>query len=111
MRRVLRIPDASTPAGTQAAYRAFQQSMAVSATRCILTYIVLPIVVPLIGFGAGVAPVLGIVIGVVAIACNVLTIRRFFVAEHRWRWRVTALVSTVIVILAVLVVRDLAELS
>ena len=81
----------------------------VSATRCILTYIVLPFVAPVLGFAAGVGPIIGIPIGIVAIVCNVLTIRRFWAADHRWRWAYTALALTVISLLLVLMAKDLAS--
>jgi hypothetical protein len=62
-----------------------------------------------LGFAAGVGPVIGIPIGVAAIVCNVLTIRRFWAADHRWRWAYTALSLTVISLLVVLMVNDLAS--
>ena len=70
---------------------------------------VLPFVAPVLGFAAGVGPVIGIPIGVAAIVCNVLTIRRFWAADHRWRWAYTALSLTVISLLVVLMVKDLAS--
>jgi hypothetical protein len=108
MRRLLRIPDGPV-ASEGAAQRAFSTSIMVSATRCILTYIVLPFVAPVLGFAAGVGPIIGIPIGIVAIVCNVLTIRRFWAADHRWRWAYTALALTVISLLLVLMAKDLAS--
>ena len=67
VRRLLRIPDG--PAATEgAAQRAFSTSILVSATRCLLTYIVLPFAAPALGLAAGVGPAIGIPVGVVAIA-------------------------------------------
>ncbi len=109
VRRLLRIPDG--PAATEgAAQRAFSTSILVSATRCLLTYIVLPFVAPALGLAAGVGPAIGIPVGIVAIGCNVLTIRRFWAADHRWRWAYTAVSLSVIVLLVVLLVDDLASL-
>lgn len=93
-----------------AARRAFSTSMLVSATRCLLTYIVLPFVAPLIGIGADVGPGLGIAIGGVAVVSNCLTIRRFHAAQHRWRWGYTAIAVCVIVGLLVLMGQDVADL-
>lgn len=110
MRRLLRI-DSRAPRQTEDELRrGFSQSMAVSAVRCILTYIVLPFVTPLLGIAAGVGPVVGIVIGVVAITFNVRTIRRFWMADHRWRWAYTAVGGTVMAMLVVLIAMDLHEL-
>jgi hypothetical protein len=109
VRRVLRIPD-GPPAPEGAAQRAFSTSILVSATRCLLTYIVLPFVAPALGLAAGVGPAVGIPIGVVAIGFNVLTIRRFWAADHRWRWAYTAIALTVIALLLVLMVEDILDL-
>jgi hypothetical protein len=109
VRRLLRIPD-GPPAPEGAAQRAFSTSILVSATRCLLTYIVLPFVAPALGLAAGVGPAVGIPIGVVAIGCNILTIRRFWAADHRWRWAYTAIALTVIALLLVLMVEDILDL-
>ena len=95
----------------QSAHTAFQRSMAISALRCTLTYVVFPILIPLIGFTAGVGPALGILIGVTAIGCDVFTIRRFFAVDHRWRWQASALVAIVAMFLTVLLVEDIARLT
>jgi hypothetical protein len=110
MRRLLRIPDGQV-ASERAAQRAFSTSVLVSAVRCTLTYLVLPFLAPLLGLAAGVGPAIGIPVGIVAIVCNVLTIRRFWAADHRRRWAYTALSLTVIALLLVLMARDVAALA
>jgi hypothetical protein len=109
VRRLLRIPD-GPPAPEGAAQRAFSTSILVSATRCLMTYIVLPFVAPALGLAAGVGPAIGIPIGVLAIGCNILTIRRFWAADHRWRWAYTAIALTVIALLLILMVVDILDL-
>lgn len=110
MRRLLRIDVRAPRQSDDELRRGFSQSMLVSAVRCILTYLVLPFVTPLLGIAAGVGPVLGITIGVVAIVFNVRTIRRFWVADHRWRWAYTGVGGTVMAMLIVLIALDLVEL-
>lgn len=109
VRRLLRIPDGQTST-EGAAQRAFSTSVLVSAVRCVLTYLVLPFVAPALGLAAGVGPAIGLPVGGIAIACNVMTIRRFWAADHRWRWAYSALSSTVIALLVVLMARDVAAL-
>lgn len=109
VRRFLRIPD-GPPAPEGAAQRAFSTSILVSATRCILTYVVLPFVIPIIGIAKNVGPALGVPIGIAAIVCNVLTIRRFFAADHRWRWAYTGLALVIISLLIVMMAKDIVEL-
>ncbi|MGH9138503.1 MAG: hypothetical protein ACRD0G_15900 [Acidimicrobiales bacterium] len=110
MRRLLRIPDGPRAGRTSDARRAFSTSMLVSAIRCTLTYVVLPFVAPALGLATGVGPFVGIPIGVVAIAANVVSIRRFWLADHKWRWGYTAIGLGVIVLLLTLLVGDVAQL-
>lgn len=110
VRRLLRIPAERPPVSGAAAERAFTASLAVSAARCMLTYVVLPFVAPAVGLAAGVGPILGIPLSGVAIGANVVSVRRFWLADHRWRWPFSALAVGVIALLAVLVVGDVAEL-
>ena len=108
---------ASSPSGAAAnsatqesAERAFSKSLLVSAVRCLLTYILIPFGFPLIGFGTGVGPWIGVPIGLVAIAANIVSIRRFHRADHKWKWPMTAINVGIIVLLTVLVVIDLTNL-
>lgn len=103
--------DGSVADREAAARRAFSTSMLVSATRCLLTYIVLPFVAPAFGIATEVGPGVGIAIGVVAIGSNTLTIRRFHAARHRWRWAYTAIAVCVMAMLLVLMVQDIADLT
>ncbi len=109
VRRFLRIPD-GPPAPAGAAERAFSTSILVSATRCILTYIVLPWVLPLVGLAKGVGPAVGIPIGVLAIYAYVTGIRRFFAADHKWRWAYLSLAVIVTVLMLVMIGKDIATL-
>ena len=109
VRRLLRIKDRPEGVTTAQAYSAFQKSMLISGTRCMLTYVVFPIVLPLLGIAKGVGPVVGIVIGSIAMVCDVFTIRRFFMVDHRYRWYFTAVALSVITLLTVLLVEDIAN--
>ena len=90
--------------------KAFSLSVMISAVRCLLTYIVFPWVLPLLGVARGVGPVVGITVGVVAIAFNVASIRRFMRSGHQYRHWIAGLNVVVIGMLLVLIARDLAEL-
>jgi hypothetical protein len=94
----------------QTAARLFSVSILVSAVRCLLTYIVFPWVLPLLGIAGGVGPSVGIGVGVVAIVANVMSIRRFRKSRHPWRKPVMALNVSVIGLLVVLVIMDVSEL-
>jgi hypothetical protein len=110
MRRLLRLPLDAPKASEASARSLVERSLLISMVRCLLTYIVLPFVAPLLGIGLGVAPVIGILVGTVAIVANVASIRRFWRADHRYRWHYTALASLIIAMLVWLIVADVVEL-
>lgn len=110
MRRLLRIQAAAPRRSTTELQQAFSTSILVSATRCLLTYIVLPFVAPALGVAAGVGPWIGLPLGTVAIVSNVVTMRRFWAADHRWRWAYTVVGAGVIVLLLILMAGDVADL-
>jgi hypothetical protein len=110
MRRLLRLP-VDGPTGTAAdARRAFQTSLMVATVRCLLMYIVFPFVLPAVGLSTGVGPLIGLPISAAAIVAIVMSIRRFWRADHSKRWHYTVLGTAVIGFLIVLVVLDLVEL-
>ena len=92
------------------AERAFSKSIAVSAIRCTLTYVLIPFVFPLVGWGTGVGPWIGLPIGIAAIVANVVSIRRFHRSDHKWKWHMTVINIAIIGLLVVLVAIDAAEL-
>ena len=110
VRRLLRIPDQPAPVSPAQANRSFQTSMMISAIRCTLTYVVFPIVVPLIGIAKGVEAPLGVAIGTFAIVCDVFTIRRFFAADHKYRWWFSGIALSIIGLLFVLLAEDIVAL-
>ncbi|MDB0005924.1 hypothetical protein N9E02_01655, partial [Ilumatobacteraceae bacterium] len=65
---------------------------------------------PALGIASGVGPLIGIPISLAAIVAIVMSIRRFWRADHSKRWHYTVLGSTVIVFLSVLIVIDVVEL-
>ena len=86
----------------QPAERVFSKSVVISGIRCVLTYGIFPFVAPLVGLTSSVGAVVGVIIGVVAIVFNVMSIRRFFAADHPYKWWASAMNAGVIVLLLVL---------
>jgi hypothetical protein len=110
MRRLLLLP-VDAPIATEASARKLvEKSLLISMARCLLTYIVLPFALPVLGVAAGVTPVVGIVLGLVAIVANVASVRRFWRAEHRYRWYYLGLASVIVVALVWLIAVDVVEL-
>ncbi len=93
-----------------AAQSAFQKSIAVSATRCLITYIFLPLLRPVIDLSGGVGPALGLTVGAVSMIAIIVAMRRFFAADHKWRWHYSGIGGAIFVLLTVQAVVDMRAL-
>jgi len=108
VRRILRVPADGDPGRN--AEKVFGRSVLLSALRCTLTYVVLPLLKPLIDLSGGVGPVLGLIIGTVSAVAIIASMRRFWRAGHRFRWYYTVIGGTILVLLVVSGVKDIASL-
>ncbi|MDA8342943.1 MAG: hypothetical protein M0007_12055 [Actinomycetota bacterium] len=108
--RLLCVPEQRPRVDQSSMQRLFSTSIALSATRCILGYVILPIVLPLVGAASSVGPVIGIPIGIVALVFDVKGVRRFWLANHHKRWAFTALYAVIATMVVVLLVGDVAHL-
>ncbi|MHB8245299.1 MAG: hypothetical protein ACYDGN_08095 [Acidimicrobiales bacterium] len=112
MRRLLRVPEKRSAHPTdQDVHRLFSASILISALRCLLSYVVFPIAAPFIGAAGGVAPAVGIPIALVALYFDARGIRRFWLADHKYRWPITALYLSVMVLVAILLWENIAQLA
>ena len=85
-------------------------TLALVAVVCLLTYVLLPLLKPVIDLSGGVGPVLGLVIGAVSATAIVFSMRRFWRANHRMRWAYTVVGGGILVLLAIQAVGDIAAL-
>jgi hypothetical protein len=109
VRRLLRVRERPVGASPASAVSAFRKSMMISTIRCTLTYLVFPFVLPALGLVTETGVILGMVIGVLAMTCDVFTIRRFFSVDHKWRWPFSTIAFCVICMLAVLLAQDIVH--
>ncbi len=109
MLRLLRISttDRSKAAG---AHRALRTSMIVSALRCVITYVALPVLAPVVGFAGALATPLGIALSAAALASGTISLRRFWVSDHRGKWMYTAFIAVVFAVIAVTLTIDITKL-
>ena len=110
MRKLLRISDRPEHVSDDQVNRIFETSILISATRCLLAYVVFPIFAPALYAATSWGPMIGLVVGVVALFFDVVSIRRFWKADHRWRWPMTAIYACVITLVTVLLVSDITHL-
>ncbi len=90
--------------------RMFSTGIVLSALRCLLTYIVLPLLGPVLGVSGGVGPAIGLPLAVVALVFDFLGIRRFFVSHHKNRWQAAAVYLGVMGLVIGLMVVDIIDL-
>lgn len=94
---------------TQGAHRAFRVSVVVSAVRCLITYVLVPIMVPILSLSQLVAAPIGIALCLLAVVNGTISLRRFWRSDHPQRWMYTAFVGVIFTILAVALISDLTR--
>ena len=90
-------------------HRVFSIGIVLSALRCLLSYVLLPIITPVLGAATSIGPALGIPLSLVALVFDVMGIRRFWMARHRWRWEMTAIYVAVMGLVIALLVEDIGH--
>ncbi len=110
MRRLLRVGDVVDENAIFGARRSTTAAIMVSGIRCIITYLLIPVVAPIIGLSRAVSTPLVILLSVAAIVMGISGVRRFWIADHRLRWAYTAFIGVVVVLLVVGIVYDIASL-
>jgi hypothetical protein len=110
MRRLLfiREPDPDVP--DDQVNKLFETSILISAIRCTLAYVVFPIFAPALYAASDWGPAIGLTVGAVALVFDVAGMRRFWKADHRWRWPMTGIYACVMVLVVILVVHDIGYL-
>jgi hypothetical protein len=93
------------------AHRAFRVAVVVSAVRCLITYVLIPIMVPILSLSGWVAAPVGMALCVLAVVNGIVSMRRFWRSDHRQRWMYTAFIGVVFIILAVALISDLTRLG
>jgi hypothetical protein len=107
MRRVLFIEDSAPPGSIMGGRNALSGSIAISGIRCLITYIFIPLLGPVVGLG-GFGPVLGLSLGALSVVFIVMSMRRFFAADHKWRW---GYASIGIVLMLVVLVQSVFDIK
>jgi hypothetical protein len=109
-RRILALPPDAPRVSLVDAQNAFHRSIFISASRCLLTYVLLPVLRPLLDLTRGVGPAVGIVLSAVSMVAIIFAARRFFAADHPWRWKYTVLGGGVFIFVVMQAVLDIAAL-
>ncbi|MFT3796854.1 hypothetical protein [Microbacterium sp.] len=109
MRALLRVP-ATDKRAARGAERAFRTAIIVSGIRCLITYLAVPILIPVAAVAGMIATPLSIALCLFAAVNGVIGVRRFWISNHRYRWMYTGFMAVVFVVLAVALVMDIGRL-
>jgi hypothetical protein len=111
MRRLLRLSAEPQPGDARRAEQAMRRSILVTAVRCTVMYLLIPIVAPAVGLLDLLSEPLSIALSVGAAVLIVMSVRRFFRADHAKRWHYLALAVVVLSFLTFTVARDIASIA
>jgi hypothetical protein len=95
---------------TQRAERAFGASLIFSGVRCILQYVILPFILPLIGVAADAAVSISLVINALAIVLIFYSLRRFWQIGYRFRWQYLGVAVFALILLGAFILLDVQTL-
>ncbi|ALJ18670.1 hypothetical protein [Microbacterium sp. No. 7] len=109
MRRLLGISSTDKKAA-RGAHRAFRTSIIVSAVRCLISYVAIPILIPITAISGAVVAPLSIALSLFAMVNGVISVRRFWISNHRHRWMYTWFMVVVFAVLIVALVFDINRL-
>ena len=102
MRRILFLPAAGAPSSIVGTEGVFSKSILISAARCLLMYVVLPLLAPILHLtGSVTAPIIGLVLAIASMGAITYSMRRFFGSDHKYRWGYAAVGGTIFVFMAV----------
>ena len=113
--RLLRVqPQPPHEAAAATGSRPFETPLLLAGARCVLRYVVLPLLLPLAGvatgatFGAvtGAALAILLILDVIAVVAVVATLRRLWRVQHPRRWRYLPLALALTLLIAIFFAND-----
>ena len=110
MRRLMGVQRLDKAQG-EGAHRTFRIAVIVSGVRCLITYLLIPVLVPLASFAGWVAAPVGIALCVLAVVNGVVSVRRFWKSDHAKRWMYTIFMGVVFIILGIALYSELSRLG
>ena len=116
MAQVLLVRPAPIAAGDESgparrAENALTLSLMFSGARCILQYVLLPFLLPIVGIATDATVPLLLVINVLAMASIYFSLRRFWTILYAHRWRYLVVAVTALVLLVAFTIYDIAKLA
>ncbi|MCA9882076.1 MAG: hypothetical protein KC708_03875 [Anaerolineae bacterium] len=95
---------------TKTAERAFSLSLLFSGVRCIIQYVMLPFILPIIGIAGDFSVVISLIINTMALAGIIYSLRTFFKVNYRHKWRYVPVATVAIILLVSFTLLDIVEI-
>ncbi len=110
IRKILRVGDDVDKGAILGARRSTKAALVISGVRCTITYLLVPVLAPVVGILDTINAPLSIALSIVAISMGISGVRRFWMADHRARWAYTGFIGLVLVLLFVGIAFDVARI-
>ena len=113
MSRLLFVSPAAdlTASQTRRAENALTLSLMFSGLRCLLQYVLLPFLLPIVGVAADAAVPILLLINLIAMASIFFSLRRFWTIGYKHRWSYLAVALTALTLLLAFTLHDLMKLQ
>lgn len=92
------------------AHRAFRWSILVSAVRCTISYVIIPVLIPLISVIGFLASPIAIALCLVALVNGWLGVRRFWRTDHQGKWGYTWFMVLIYVISIGTIIHEIVKM-
>jgi hypothetical protein len=114
MLRMLRIDPATVDKidteDVRKAHRAFRWAVVVSAVRCTIMYVIIPVLIPMLSVLGSMAAPINIGLCLVAMGNGWLGVRRFWKTDHRGKWGYTWFMALIYAISIWTIIHEIAKL-
>ncbi len=116
MSRLLFLPAAGGGAQTTAdaargAENALTASLLFSGARCLLQYVLLPFLLPIVGIAADATVPILLLINLIAMASIFFSLRRFWAVGYAHRWRYLVVAAAALTLLIAFTIYDILKLQ
>lgn len=96
---------------TRSAENAFGMALMFSGVRCILKYVFLPFILPVIGIAGDFSNIISLSINTMAIAAIIYSVRTFWKVDYKYKWHYLPVAGVGLLILGAFMLLDIAELA
>jgi FtsH-binding integral membrane protein len=107
MRWLLQVDKAQKRRALVDARSAMSKSILISAVRCMLTYLIIPLAGPTVGIVGSAGRPIGAVLCVAGMYTSTRSMRKFWIANHRMRWVYTVFAAVILTYMVVSLIGDI----